>query len=344
MASIVQQWVTENNDSQGDDEVPAQEICTYIECMVKDEDTSTEDLASVIVGLNICSSFNALDDAAQASLVEKLRNNVLSTLPNKTGTSRPKSTSSDCRETSDDVSVKGKSRRSRKNRRKKNGSTLPVGTPVDTGEPIAATTDKTKDSDASNVNNKKTGNAGMTTQPSTSKQSTERKWSSNNLKMLADIAPPDMSEELLSYVLYKECDGNLEEAAIYVTANDMDKVDEKMRKAKKKQLEKENLEKKRLQELEKKEQRILLDKYLLVGESSGGKTKKSRSKVAKEMRREQRKAQMEKKNKPMMYFNGQKMGKGVTTVASNNKKTEWVNPNPSSGTIFRKSQRLNARR
>ena len=35
------------------------------------------------------------------------------------------------------------------------------------------------------------------------------------------------------------------------------------------------------------------------------------------MRREQRKAQMEKKNKPMMYFNGQKMGKGVTSVASN---------------------------
>ena len=112
--------------------------------------------------------------------------------------------------------------------------------------------------------------------------------------MLSDIAPPNVSEELLSYVLYKECDGNLEEAAIYVTANDMGEVDEKMRTAKKKQLEKENLEKKRLQELEKKEQRILLDKYLVVGESSDGKTKKSRSKVAKEMRREQRKAQMEK--------------------------------------------------
>ena len=344
MASIVQQWVTQNNDAPGDGEVPAEEICTYLECMAKDEDTSIEDLASVIVGLNICPSFNALDGTAQTKLVENLRQNVLSKVPNQTGLSRSKGTSGDNRDTSDHASVTGKSRRSRKNRRKKNGNTLSAETPVDASKMIGAPPGNEKEASGNDVNKKKIGSAEITTQPYTSKQPMERKWSSNNLKMLSDIAPPNLSEELLSYVLYKECDGNLEEAAIYVTANDMGEVDEKMRTAKKKQLEKENLEKKRLQELEKKEQRILLDKYLVVGESSDGKTKKSRSKVAKEMRREQRKAQMEKKNKPMMYFNGQKMGKGVTSVASNNKKAEWVNPNPSSGTIFRKSQRLNARR
>ena len=78
MASIVQQWVTQNNDAPGDGEVPAEEICTYLECMAKDEDTSIEDLASVIVGLNICPSFNALDGTAQTKLVENLRQNVLS--------------------------------------------------------------------------------------------------------------------------------------------------------------------------------------------------------------------------------------------------------------------------
>ena len=57
--------------------------------MAKDEDTPIEDLASVIVGLNICSSFNALDDAAQAKLVENLRQNVLSQrFPNQTGSIR----------------------------------------------------------------------------------------------------------------------------------------------------------------------------------------------------------------------------------------------------------------
>ena len=137
MASIVQQWVTENNDAPGDGEVPAQEICTYIECMAKDEDTPIEDLASVIVGLNICSSFNALDDAAQAKLVENLRQNVLGKVPNQTGPIRSKGTSSDYPDTSDNASVTGKSRRSRKNRRKKNGTTLSAETPVDASKPIA---------------------------------------------------------------------------------------------------------------------------------------------------------------------------------------------------------------
>ena len=44
-----------------------------------------------------------------------------------------------------------------------------------------------------------------------------------------------------------------------------------------------------------------------------------------------------------MYLNGQKMGNGVKTVDVK-KKNEWVNPNPSSGMIYRKSQRLNSRR
>ena len=89
----------------------------------------------------------------------------------------------------------------------------------------------------------------------------------------------------------------------------------------------------------------MLDKFLVVddtGNETNGK-KANKAKNAKAIRREQRKAQEEKKNKPMMYLNGQKMGKGVTTV-NIPKKNEWVNPNPSSGMIYRKSQRLNSRR
>ena len=88
----------------------------------------------------------------------------------------------------------------------------------------------------------------------------------------------------------------------------------------------------------------MLDKFLVVNDdNNNSNAKKNKTKVAKSIRREQRKAQELKKNKPMMYLNGQKMGNGVKTVDVK-KKNEWVNPNPSSGMIYRKSQRLNSRR
>merc|ERR1711991_1266619 len=115
--------------------------------------------------------------------------------------------------------------------------------------------------------------------------------------MLSELAPAQTSEELLSYILYKECSGNLEEAAIFITTNNMDDISGKMKKAKQKQLEKENLEKKKIAELEKKEHRMMLDKFLVVGDTGDAANNKkvNKSKNAKAIRREQRKAQQEKK-------------------------------------------------
>ena len=70
MAAIVQQWVDENNNKEEESTPAAIEICEYIMSMASDDDTSVEDLTSVIVGLDISSHFNEMDLNKQTQLVE----------------------------------------------------------------------------------------------------------------------------------------------------------------------------------------------------------------------------------------------------------------------------------
>ena len=76
MAAIVQQWVDENNNKEEESTPAAIEICEYIMSMASDDDTSVEDLTSVIVGLDISSHFNEMDLNKQTQLVENLKQRI----------------------------------------------------------------------------------------------------------------------------------------------------------------------------------------------------------------------------------------------------------------------------
>ena len=350
MAAIVQQWVDENNNKEEESSPAAIEICEYIMSMASDDDTSVEDLTSVIVGLDISSHFNEMDLNKQTQLVENLKQRIKNKDNNNNNTTTTKVeevTNIDKNIDNALATSTNKKSSSRRNRRRNKKKIILRKVTSDDSKP------ETQKDDLDNTvhnNNKSSSttkiNDGLSSSSTNGIKTATitKQWTSNNLKTLSELAPENTNEELLSYILYKECNGNLQEAALFLTMNDMNVISKKMSTAKKKQLEKETLEKEKLAAIEKKEHRMMLDKFLVVNDNNNNSNaKKNKTKVAKSIRREQRKAQELKKNKPMMYLNGQKMGNGVKTVDVK-KKNEWVNPNPSSGMIYRKSQRLNSRR
>ena len=361
MAAIVQQWVDENNNKEEESTPAAIEICEYIMSMASDDDTSVEDLTSVIVGLDISSRFNEMDLNKQTQLVENLKQRIKNKDNNNNNTTTTKVeevTNIDKNIDNTLATSTNKKLSSRRNRRRNKKRIILRKVTSDDSKPETQKDDLDSNHHQNNNNNNNTVHNNNKSSSTTkindglSSSSTNgiktatitKQWTSNNLKTLSELAPENTNEELLSYILYKECNGNLQEAALFLTMNDMNVISKKMSTAKKKQLEKETLEKEKLAAIEKKEHRMMLDKFLVVNDNNNNSNaKKNKTKVAKSIRREQRKAQELKKNKPMMYLNGQKMGNGVKTVDVK-KKNEWVNPNPSSGMIYRKSQRLNSRR
>ena len=362
MAAIVQQWVDENNNKEEESTPAAVEICEYIMSMASDDDTSVEDLTSVIVGLDISSHFNEMDLNKQTQLVENLKQRIKNKDNNNNNTTTTKVeevTNIDKNIDNALATSTNKKSSSRRNRRRNKKRIILRKVTSDDSKPETQKDDLDSNHHQNNNNNNNNTVHNNNKSSSTTKindglssSSTDgiktttitKQWTSNNLKTLSELAPENTNEELLSYILYKECNGNLQEAALFLTMNDMNVISKKMSTAKKKQLEKETLEKEKLAAIEKKEHRMMLDKFLVVNDNNNNSNaKKNKTKVAKSIRREQRKAQELKKNKPMMYLNGQKMGNGVKTVDVK-KKNEWVNPNPSSGMIYRKSQRLNSRR
>ena len=363
MAAIVQQWVDENNNKEEESTPAAVEICEYIMSMASDDDTSVEDLTSVIVGLDISSHFNEMDLNKQTQLVENLKQRIKNkdnnnNNNNTTTTKVEEVTNIDKNIDNALATSTNKKSSSRRNRRRNKKKIILRKVTSDDSKPETQKDDLDSNHHQNNNNNNNTVHNNNKSSSTTkindglSSSSTNgiktatitKQWTSNNLKTLSELAPENTNEELLSYILYKECNGNLQEAALFLTMNDMNVISKKMSTAKKKQLEKETLEKEKLAAIEKKEHRMMLDKFLVVNDNNNNSNaKKNKTKVAKSIRREQRKAQELKKNKPMMYLNGQKMGNGVKTVDVK-KKNEWVNPNPSSGMIYRKSQRLNSRR
>ena len=363
MAAIVQQWVDENNNKEEESTPAAIEICEYIMSMASDDDTSVEDLTSVIVGLDISSHFNEMDLNKQTQLVENLKQRIKNkdnnnNNNNTTTTKVEEVTNIDKNIDNALATSTNKKSSSRRNRRRNKKRIILRKVTSDDSKPETQKDDLDSNHHQNNNNNNNTVHNNNKSSSTTkindglSSSSTNgiktatitKQWTSNNLKTLSELAPENTNEELLSYILYKECNGNLQEAALFLTMNDMNVISKKMSTAKKKQLEKETLEKEKLAAIEKKEHRMMLDKFLVVNDNNNNSNaKKNKTKVAKSIRREQRKAQELKKNKPMMYLNGQKMGNGVKTVDVK-KKNEWVNPNPSSGMIYRKSQRLNSRR
>ena len=363
MAAIVQQWVDENNNKEEESTPAAVEICEYIMSMASDDDTSVEDLTSVIVGLDISSHFNEMDLNKQTQLVENLKQRIKNKDNNNNNTTTTKVeevTNIDKNIDNALATSTNKKSSSRRNRRRNKKKIILRKVTSDDSKPETQKDDLDSNHHQNNNNNNNNNTVHNNNKSSSttkindglSSSSTNgiktatitKQWTSNNLKTLSELAPENTNEELLSYILYKECNGNLQEAALFLTMNDMNVISKKMSTAKKKQLEKETLEKEKLAAIEKKEHRMMLDKFLVVNDNNNNSNaKKNKTKVAKSIRREQRKAQELKKNKPMMYLNGQKMGNGVKTVDVK-KKNEWVNPNPSSGMIYRKSQRLNSRR